>query len=455
MFALPGVLGLIFLTYVRPQSFVDELHGLPLLHICYALAIGGFAVDLRSRLTSPRTSQMLWLGGLYLFFGLVTLGINAPDRIGEFLPLVFIDFAMFFMVAQTLQSLRAVRTAMQALVAISVFLSVVGIHQGTAPKGCIASKTGWAGIPDGRLCETHEDCWEKQEFGFVYRCEKVGLFGTYSINNRVRWIGIIEDPNELAMCVAICVPMLIGLYLLRPRARSAVTAAIGIGMFVLTVYFTGSRGGQVVFGTAFGIYMYRRYGIRALVVGGIIAAPLLLLQPERPDAFQSKMERLDALFTAASLMWERPLTGVGLGRFTDFNSMTAHNSYGLSGAELGLPGLFLFLSILYQALRAFYLISTRYEIGGPGRAAHIIAGSLGAAMCGMAIGIFFLSFTTSPILWVFLGVVAGFQLAVQRHDPDIKLSLRGVDYLRLVGITLALGLWMYAYPRWKVLGSPF
>ena len=43
------------------------------------------------------------------------------------------------------------------------------------------------------------DCHEGGEPGAIYRCERVGLFGTVSVGEgRVRYRGVLKDPNELA-----------------------------------------------------------------------------------------------------------------------------------------------------------------------------------------------------------------------------------------------------------------
>ena len=89
---------------------------------------------------------------------------------------------------------------------------------------------------------------------------------------------------------------------------------------------------------------------------------------------------------------------------------------------------------------------------GPARSAHIWAGALIAAQCGLMIGVFLLSFITQPILWMFFGLCGGFCLAVRRHDPEFHVPMRVRDYASIVGISIALGAFMFAYSRWKMAG---
>jgi O-antigen ligase len=279
----------------------------------------------------------------------------------------------------------------------------------------------------------------------------VGLFGTTSINGRVRWLGIIEDPNELAMCLSLCAPLLIGLFLLRPGWRNGVLLVSGLAAFLLCVVFTESRGGQLVFLAALGAYFVRRFGVRGIVVMGLFAVPVLLLGGRSgAEADQSKMERIEALYTAMSLVRQSPIVGVGFTRFTDYNVLTAHNSYALAAAETGLPGLFLFLAVLYQSMKSFVVVALRTQNEGPTRPAYVWAGALLAAQAGLMVGIFFLSFNASPILWTFLGLFGGFQLAARRHDPSFDFSLKARDFLAIGALTVVIPQLLYVYSHLKI-----
>lgn len=446
MFSIPGVLGLIFLTYVRPQAFVLAFHGVPLLHMVYATAAIGFIIDLRMRLIRVRIAPLMWLAVLYFLWILLSLAIGHADLLGAAVPGIVILFALFFMTAQAVQSFRALRTVVIALALISVFLSVVGIHQGLAPFGCFGVRGSPTAAYDGRSCEKEKDCVLDGDPGVSYRCEKIGLFDTHSVTGRVRWLGIIEDPNELAMCISLCVPLLIGLYLRKPSTASAAVLVLGSMMFMWCVVYTQSRGGQLVFVAALGVYFVRRYGVRGAIIVGVLAAPLFLLGGRSGgEADESKLERIEALYVASTLTFQRPLLGVGFGQFTEFNGLTAHNSYALSGAELGLPGMAIFIAVFYQSMKSFITVTRRYTAKGPARVAVVWAGALSAAQVGIMVGVFFLSFNTSPILWTFLGVCNGFQLAVLRHDPQIDLKLHRRDVYLISAITLSVASFLYVY----------
>lgn len=454
MFSIPGVLGLIFLTFVRPQAFIPQLAGVPLVHIVYLATLVGLVLDLRLRLIRPRATPLLWWAVAYLTWCLATTALRASGALSAAFSTVFICLALFFVTAHAIQSWKALRVAAVCLAAIGIFLSGVGIHQGFAPNGCIVFKGDPRGEFDGRACETHADCIVDPEPGAHYECEHIGLFGTYSINQRVRWLGIIQDPNELSMCIALCVPLLIGLYLSRPSlGRGVIFFVFGAGI-ALCIVFTQSRGGQLVFLAALGVYFVRRFGIRGLVACGVAALPVLLLGGRSgQEAELSKMERIEALYIAMTLLVRYPLTGCGFTQFGEYNTLTAHNSYALAAAELGLPGLFLFVMMMYVSAKTFVQATLRYDAAGPARAAYIWAGALLAAQCGLMLGIFFLSFNVQPILWTFLGVCGGYYLAVRRHDPTFEVRLGPRDYAVVGGIITVMITAMFVYSRVKMAGG--
>src|SRR5690242_2467519 len=138
MFAIPGALGIIFLTYIRPQLFIEGLKGVPLVALVYVLAAVGFVIDLRTRLLKPRAAPMLWQALIYFAWLIVTLALRRSDLFGSEMGGLSIVFSLFFMISVTVQSFRALKTAAALLALIGVFLAVVGVHQGLAPKGCFA-----------------------------------------------------------------------------------------------------------------------------------------------------------------------------------------------------------------------------------------------------------------------------------------------------------------------------
>jgi O-antigen ligase len=225
---------------------------------------------------------------------------------------------------------------------------------------------------------------------------------------------------------------------------------------------TGSRGGQLVFLTVLGAYFLKRFGLKGLVLGAVLAAPLLLLGGNRngEEATSSTLERLDCWSSALSIWRSHPFLGVGLGQFTEYNYMTAHNSYLLALSELGLPGIFIFSAIVYLSAKIPFVIlrdvteerkMARDDSLAGASTARPWAMALLAAFAGLGVGIFFLSFTYHYVLWIYIGLSGALYSAVRVHHPTFRVRFGLADAALVAAMDSAIVVLVYAYTR-SVLG---
>jgi hypothetical protein len=446
MFALAGLLSLIFVDYLRPQEYFPALQGIPLLHLAVALALLGFVVDLRLGLARLRAAPHLVLVVLYAAWCLVTVLARAREQLAFRASALLIPMAVYALVAHGVQTFRMLQVLCGFLLAVGLALSLVGVEQGLSDHGCHRI-TWWDGdvvyLHDGRPCtpELRSACeGEGAEPGFDYACERVGLLGTQTIHGRVRYRGTLQDPNELALAVGITLPFVFA-FLDRRRTVARVLLAIAAGAAIgLCVYFTKSRGGQLVFLAVLAVYFVRRYGVGpGLVMGMVLALPILIFGGrEGSEGDASTAERLECWWVGLHLFTSSPAFGVGYGQFTDHHYLTAHNSFVLVAAELGIPGLLLWTSIVYVSLK----IPWTALRSNPPPVARIWALAILASTTGLAVGSFFLSFAYKDVFWIYVGLTGVLFAAYQRHDPSFRVPFRLKD-LALVGladaaITLAL-----------------
>jgi O-antigen ligase len=263
-----------------------------------------------------------------------------------------------------------------------------------------------------------------------YRCEHIGLFGTYSVEDRVRYRGELHDPNEVALTIcAGGMAMLIAFAMRRRSPVSLVPIVLGVAMILATVWLTQSRGGLVAAMLVPGIYAVRRWGFRALIPAAVIAVPVLLLGGRSGEAADlSTAMRYDAWATGLDMWHKSPIYGVGARMFGEHHFLTAHNSFVLALAELGIVGLFLFVAILYLCVKTL-IVGLRELALVPGTAAAQVWGmALLAAMSGIIFQINTLSFCYHSVLWLFLGLCGAWYSAVRHHRPElhIRLTLRDV-----------------------------
>jgi O-antigen ligase len=195
--------------------------------------------------------------------------------------------------------------------------------------------------------------------------------------------------------------------------------------------FSGSRGGQLVFLTATGVYFVRRFGWRGIMVGAIFGAGMLMMGGRGgDDAEASSLERTRCMYMGMQMFRESPLFGVGQGQFTEHHVQTAHNSYALVAAELGLPGMLLWVALVYMSVKIPIAALRQAERGdivldGAGRAWAV---ALIASLAGMCVGVFFLSFSYHNVLWISLGLAGAYFGCVRAHEPrfEVKISWKEV-----------------------------
>lgn len=464
MLALPGIVALIVLIYARPQEFLQPLRAVPLLYLGFGLAVLGGILDLR--LKNARLYVTPQLGWVVLFFAWagLTIVIRDPGQARSQLTSLSICVALFLLIAHGVQGFRGLHTVAAVVLAMVLFVSGVGAHQGFAKTGCVLIDESIPGDQatgkfDGRLCETQRTCYygSGAEPGAQYRCERIGLFGTTSVGRgRVRYRGVLQDPNELALVGGVGLPMAFAFGQAHGLHRYRALAIFAFALILLCAVLTGSRGGQLVFVAVLAAYFVNRVGIVGLVLGGVLALPLLLLGGRGgSDASRSTMERIDCWAEALSMWREHPVFGVGLGRFTEYHYMTAHNSYLLALGELGLPGMLLFGLLMYCSAKVPFMVLRRSSSSLP----ELLPGTdlmrawsmaLLAAFVGLAVGLFFLSFTYHYVLWIYFGLSGALYSAVRRHDPSFRVRIHWPDLAIVSAACAFIIAVVYLYTRWKL-----
>src|SRR5262249_26464580 len=129
MFAIPGVLALIFLVYVHPQDIFHRLRLIPLFNYAFAAAAIGWIIDLRLRLSRLQILPIVGWSALFYGWALLTLGISDAGKLLSAVAFLAIPFAMFFIIAQGAHTFRALQTIAAVLIAVALYISVIGIHQ--------------------------------------------------------------------------------------------------------------------------------------------------------------------------------------------------------------------------------------------------------------------------------------------------------------------------------------
>jgi hypothetical protein len=462
---------LVLVLVIRPHEIWPWLEVFHLLDVLTALAVIGLLVEValgkQKRLYSP---QLPFLGAFVAtcyFVTALNLGASRAMTLGNnyaAIPAIFMLVTMYG--ARTLPRLRAM---LSAVLLLGAFVSAVAVHQGSVNQVCIQTAIDDGGnrspdveTADGRVCSKPTDCREKGEWDIEWACERIGLFKTISTAGRVRWRGQLSDPNELSVFIGATIPLLFAIGLpirnaasgRRRPARQKVLASIAVvmvGIGLYAVILSQSRGGQLVIATVFTLMFVSRFGKKGLAVAIVLALPVLLLGGrDDADADESSMDRLELLTEGVSLVIAHPLRGVGVDQFADQVAsplhLTAHNSYLLAAAETGFPGFFFWSGIVWTSLK---IPLTAMKTASLSAEMRVIAQSLVVSFCGIAVGIFFLSFNYKQLLFVWFGLAGAFYGIMRDDDPTLRVKVGWKDCVGIVLANLGVIAFLWVYTRAK------
>jgi hypothetical protein len=461
MSALPGIIGLVVFLYLRPQEFVPGLSEWPFIHVSLAVAVVGLAHDVAERRTRLAPAPQLPWVAIFLVWCLMGLAYRQPDGLLLHGTRVLTSVMIYLIMAHAVQRVRIFVTVVTTIFAIGLFVAYVGVDQGMSPFQCLVRDpldTSAQAYPDGQACvpsqdeDDDDDDLRRCPPGVVYVCEHPGMLGTSSVGGgRVRYLGVLQDPNDLALATSLAVPFAFALFEIRRSALRLALLLFTVGVVGAEVVYTKSRGGQVTFGAVLGAYFIKKYGWkRGAFVGAAVILPIAVLGGRAGDAESSTLERLGCACAGIKMLLSYPITGVGCAQFTDHHYLTAHNAYILAAGELGVVGMSLFAFIVYLSLKIPIAV-LRLDMGADVDASSTkaLAMAMLAALGGGAVGIFFLSWTYHYVLWIHFGLSGALYSMVRTRYPSFACRLTFTEAWRLVlGYVVFLVLWTW-YIRYR------
>lgn len=251
--------------------------------------------------------------------------------------------------------------------------------------------------------------------------------------SRAGWIGIFENPNELAYSLVILLPL--ALYLARDGSLPRRAALYGVAAIYLpAIFVTFSRGGLLALAVVIGLSVLRSRKLSVWVLavaGGIVCLAFADRLWTRDEGFSglradtTVQERLWTIRVGLEMFADRPLTGVGLGCSmlgwplyapADAPSngwLHSHNTLVQALAETGLAGFVPFAGMLAAALVGTGRLARRGRAGGERAGLGGVGGVGGVGGGRNAHLIAPLAFALHASLWGFLacGLAGGFVLS--------------------------------------------
>lgn len=458
---LVGALILVFTIIVRPQEFIPGLAALSLLNVSTAIAVLGIVYDVATGKTRSLWSpQLPWLIGFVIWAYVATIANGDADAVMHTSTTMMFSVIFMLVVGFAARSIRGVKAIATLLVATATLVSAVGIAQALTEFECIEideeefqSEGGdrTVGQPTGNPCViTARECWSEDGEKRNFLCERPGPFGTFTIGHgRIRWRGVLADPNEMSLAVSAAFAFMFAfIRLKRSKVRYLVFGLVG-ALTLACVIRSQSRGGILVLGTVFGVYFIRVFGLKGMFASIAAGSPLILLGGRGgEEATSSTLERIGALGEGIDMTRESPLFGVGQGRFVEHYFITAHNSYLLSAAELGLPGFFLWSMLIFVSLKIPFSIMRSDDEDLPADLRALSVAIL-ASLASICVGITFLSLSYHAVLFVYLGLVAALYGAARSYSRDFNVRIAGRDIFIVAAFDVTVLAAIFVYTRLK------
>ena len=175
----------------------------------------------------------------------------------------------------------------------------------------------------------------------------------YDGEERIQGPGVFNDPNDLGMAFVVVIPVVLArIQGPAPFVRRVAWAPIA-GVLLVALYYTNSRGAILALGAVLAVYAWRRFGRgKGTALAMLALAALLFVSPSRMSQLDSgetsAQGRIRMWSEALQMFKERPLTGFGWSRFSEYHEMVVHNSFMHSLAELGLLGGVCFVGMVYS-----------------------------------------------------------------------------------------------------------
>lgn len=225
---------------------------------------------------------------------------------------------------------------------------------------------------------------------------------------RVRSVGFLNDPNDFAQALVMVLPLLWGLTRPGRWLRNLVVFVMPAGIMVYAIYLTHSRGAIL------GIGAMMLFGLRSVIgtvrtgiLMGLAVMAFLATSFGGGRGFSSQEEsaadRIEAWSTGLQMLQSHPLFGVGYLNFIEHHHLTAHNSFVLCFAELGMFGMMAWMGLIVISFRGLNQVADHMP-EGVGRVEARLAALLRASLLGYLTCAWFLSRTYQPGMYLLLAL---------------------------------------------------
>jgi hypothetical protein len=190
--------------------------------------------------------------------------------------------------------------------------------------------------------------------GYLMRQMVSEELNTYVI--RIKGLAFLGDPNDYAQFMVALIPCMFFFWKKGSAFANFLFVYVPIGGIIYALYLSHSRGGMVALMAVCIVAGRKKIGILPAVVIGLVAfAGMTVLGFSGGRDVGASEDRLAAWSRGILLIRSHPVFGIGFQGFSDYNDITAHNTFVVCAAELGLVGAFCFVILTLITVRNVYV----------------------------------------------------------------------------------------------------
>jgi len=381
---------------IRPQDWVSGMVAMPLIDIL-AIFTAFFLFFERAASRSKvfiRVPQNKLMVGLFVSIVLSHLvHTYFAGLIASFNKFIVL-FILFYLMLNVVNTGRKYQIAVWLIIAMVFVLVFQGMYQ-------VDHGYGWAG-------------------------QNI-TFDKHRNEARINWIGIFNDPNDLALLFVVAVGILLSSLFGKVNFIQRAASLGAIAFLFYGIFLTNSRGGLLALMATLFFFFVRKTKrfVFGSIIGGLCIFAIFAIGPSRLGIISveegSAYSRVELWYQGILLFKANPLFGVGFDMYMDSLPQTAHNSYILALAELGVLGLFFWMALIYSSLKGLSVIQAKDE------QLRDSAIGLQSALVGFCVAAFFLSRTYVIMPYLLFALSGSLMHVAARKNNSLNFDFTRAD----------------------------
>ena len=277
-------------------------------------------------------------------------------------------------------------------------------------------------------------------YNYVNGIDLVGT-GRVTIGRELK--SALGDPNDLAFILLLPLSFAAAQLVHRSDAKNTLWAALIAPVIVVAIVATQSRGGLIGAMVVIMVIGHRVLRNKWLLWSGCGALVLVLyiamgigqrhdMGGMRGGVDESSYGRLYGWSVATEMALKRPLTGVGLDNFVaayddyrkgfDNADHTIHSTWFAVLAEVGFPGLFIFIALVATCFKRVWMCTARLAAGPGNLILRASALSLTAGLAGVCAGGTFLNQAFTWPLYIIVALIAALANLIAKDTSSAEIA---------------------------------